>query len=115
MDYVKVSNLQEFKEKTHKVVKLMGRLVGIIRRENGSFFAVEASCKHQGADLLTEYRGGKRAVCPRHKWEYDLESGQCLNHDSPPLKRYELKIEGEDIFVSLLPVSSDAQHLSPES
>ena len=95
----------------------MGRLVGIIKREDGSFFAVEASCKHQGADLLTDFEGGQVAICPRHKWEYDLESGQCLNHKSLPLKRYQLKMEGENILVSLLPQSSDAsdeQNLPPE-
>jgi nitrite reductase/ring-hydroxylating ferredoxin subunit len=103
MDFVKVSSRQEFSDKTHIVVKLMGRLVGIIKREDGSFFAVEASCKHQGADLLTDYRGGDIAVCPRHQWEYNLESGQCINHNSLPLKRYGLKVEGDDILVTLLP------------
>jgi nitrite reductase/ring-hydroxylating ferredoxin subunit len=110
MDYVKVSTIEELSDKSHKVVKLMGRLVGIIKKEDGSFFAVEASCKHQGADLLSDYRGGGVAVCSRHQWEYDLESGRCLNHDSLPLKHYGLKIEGDDILVSLLPVTdSDRQ------
>ena len=103
MDFVKVSTIQEFDGKTHKVIKLMGRPVGIIRREDGSFFAVEASCKHQGADLLADYRGGETAICPRHQWEYHLESGCCMNHDSLPLKRYTIKMEGDDILVSLLP------------
>lgn len=105
MDYVKVATLQELAGRSHKVVKLMGRLVGIIKREDGSLFAVEASCKHQGADLLSDYRGGGVAVCSRHQWEYDLESGRCLNHDSLPLKKYGLKIEGNDILVTLLPTS----------
>jgi nitrite reductase/ring-hydroxylating ferredoxin subunit len=111
MDCVKVADKQGFSDKTHIVVKLMGRLVGIIKRKDGSFFAVEASCKHQGADLLTDFRGGTVAICPRHQWEYDLESGLCLNHDSLPLKRYHLKIEGDDILVSLLPVSSGQQDI----
>jgi len=107
MDFVKAATLDEFADLSHKVIKLIGRPVGIIKREDGTFFGVEASCKHQGADLLTDYRGGTIAVCPRHKWEYDLESGRCLNHDSLPLKKYQVKIEGNYILVSMLPVQED--------
>ncbi len=104
MDFIKAATLEEFGDKSYKVIKLIGRPVGIIKREDGTFFGIEASCKHQGADLLADYRGGGVAVCPRHKWEYDLESGECLNHDSLPLKKYEVKIEGNDVLVSMLPV-----------
>lgn len=107
MDYVKAAEIKEFKSKNHKTVKLLGRLVGIIKRKDGSFFAVEASCKHQGADLLGEYKEGKIASCPRHKWKYDLESGECLTNDSPPLKKYGIKLDGEKILVTLLPLPID--------
>jgi nitrite reductase/ring-hydroxylating ferredoxin subunit len=107
MDYVKVATQGEFANATHKVVRLVGRLVGLIKREDGSFFAVEASCKHQGADLLSDYRGGRVATCPRHQWQYDLETGQCLNHDSLPLRRYGVRLDGDDILVTLLPVEDD--------
>lgn len=107
MDFVKAATLAEFRDACHKVIKLIGRPVGIIKREDGTFFAVEASCKHQGADLLADYRGGRIAVCPRHKWEYDLETGACINHDSLPLKRYQVKVEGDDILVSMLPAAKD--------
>ncbi len=107
MDFIKAATLEEFEDLSHKVIKLIGRPVGIIKRQDGSFFGIEASCKHQGADLLADYRGGSVAVCPRHKWEYDLETGRCLNHDSLPLKKYEVKIEGGDILVSMLPVEEE--------
>ncbi len=108
MDFVKAGTLDEFEHITHKVIKLIGRPVGIIKRADGTFLAIEASCKHQGADLLADYRGGRVAVCPRHKWEYDLETGRCLNHDSLPLKKYQIRIEGDDILVSMLPVQKKA-------
>jgi len=107
MDFVKAATIDELKDKTHKVIKLMSRPVGIIKRDDGTFFGIEASCKHQGADLLADYRGGGIAVCPRHKWKYDLERGKCVNHDSLPLKKYQVKIEGNDILVSMLPIRVD--------
>ena len=107
MDFVKAATVDELADKSHKVVKLIGRPVGIIKRDDGTFFGIEASCKHQGADLLADYRGGGIAVCPRHKWEYDLESGRCLNHDSLPLKKYQVRVEGNDILISLTPVPEE--------
>ena len=107
MDFIKAATVDEFKEISHKVIKLIGRPVGIIKRDDGTFFGVEASCKHQGADLLADYRGGSIAVCPRHQWEYDLETGRCLNHDSLPLKKYEVKLEGNDVLVSMLPIPDE--------
>jgi nitrite reductase/ring-hydroxylating ferredoxin subunit len=107
MDFVKAGTVDEFDQRSHKVIKLIGRPVGIIKRDDGTFLALEASCKHQGADLLADYQGGRVAVCPRHKWEYDLETGRCLNHDSLPLKKYQVRIEGRDILVSMLPVQEE--------
>jgi nitrite reductase/ring-hydroxylating ferredoxin subunit len=107
MDFVKAATIEEFEDISHKVIKLIGRPVGIIKRDDGTFFGIEASCKHQGADLLADYRGGTVAVCPRHQWEYDLETGRCLNHDSLPLKRYEVKLEGADVLVSMLPIREE--------
>jgi len=107
MDYVKVAKTTDFSDTRHKIVKLLGRLVGIIKRDDGSFFAVEASCKHQGADLLVGYSGGTVVSCHRHQWKYNLETGECLNRKSLPLRRYDLKIENNQILVSLVPISSE--------
>ncbi len=107
MDFVKVATVDEFEEISHKVIKLIGRPVSIIKRDDGTFFGVEASCKHQGADLFADYRGVSVAVCQRHKWEYDLETGRCLNHESLPLKKYEVKLDGQDIMVSMLPIQEE--------
>ena len=106
MDFVKAGTVAEFAHISHKVIKLIGRPVGIIKRADGTFFGIEASCKHQGADLLADYRGGRVAVCPRHHWEYDLETGRCLNHDSLPLKKYEVRVDNGDILVSLTPMQA---------
>lgn len=107
MDFVKAGTIDEFNDISHKVIKLIGRPVGIIKREDGSYFGIEASCKHQGADLLSDYRGGRTAVCPRHKWQYDLETGKCINHDSLPLRKYAVKVKGNDILVSLQPIEDE--------
>ena len=107
MEYVKIANVNEFIGSHSKTVRLLGRAVGIIKKEDGTFFAIEASCKHQGADLLAEYNGGSIVTCPRHQWQYDLENGHCLTNDSPVLRRYGLKREGNNIMISLTPLEEE--------
>ena len=106
MDYVKVAVISDFNNSQSKTVKLIGRFVAVVKRAEGDFFAIEASCKHQGADLFSDYAGGNIVVCPRHKWRYDLTTGQCLTNDTPPLRRYGIKVEGENILISLTPPDS---------
>lgn len=104
MEYIRLAVIADFTQIRVKSFSIMGKKVAIILRDDGSFYAIEASCKHQGADLTTGQILNNVATCPRHQWMYDLESGQCLNHESLPLKKYGLRLEGENILVSLSPL-----------
>ena len=103
MEYVKVARLEELEDCPYKSLKLFGRLVAIVKKDDGSLFAIESACKHHGADLMENYTGGSVVECPRHQWRYDLESGACLSNNSPPLRHYELKIEDGTVFISIAP------------
>ncbi len=104
MDFIKVAVIGDFQSKSLKSLSILGKRVGIFKRDDGSFYAIETGCKHQNADLLTGKVKSGVATCPRHGWEYDLETGECKNHDSPRLRQYAVKIEGNDIKISLTPV-----------
>lgn len=106
MGYIKIAKLSDISEGDIKSYSLVGRKVALFYKRDGELQAVEASCKHQGADLTTGTITNNIAVCPRHQWEYDLETGECLNHDSLPLKKYGVKIDGENVLVSMLPLES---------
>jgi len=40
-------------------------------------------------------------TCPWHGWSFDLLSGQCNEDDSMQLKIYPIRIDGDDILVTL--------------
>lgn len=105
MDYVRIATLKDFTEENIKSFSIFGKKVGVIKGEDGNFSAIEVGCKHQGADLTKGDIQGGIATCPRHHWKYDLLTGKCINHESPDLKKYGVRIEGVDILVSLLPIS----------
>lgn len=104
MDFIKIANVNDFLDKHIKSYTIMGKKVGIVRQENGDFFAIEVGCKHQSADLTEGEIKGYVATCPRHQWKYDLLTGECLTHDSTNLRRHALKIEKGNIFISLRPI-----------
>lgn len=104
MDYIKVAKVNDFEDKHIKSYSIMGKKIGVVREDNGTFFAVEVGCKHQSADLTEGKIDGLVVTCPRHHWMYNLATGKCLNHDSVDLRRHALKIEDGNIFISLLPI-----------
>lgn len=101
MEYIAIARISDFDNVSIKSYSVLGRKVGIIKRDDGSYFATEIACKHQGADLTTGTIENNVATCPRHMWQYDLETGECLNHDSAPLRRFRLVIDNDIIKVSL--------------
>jgi nitrite reductase/ring-hydroxylating ferredoxin subunit len=107
MDYIRLANTEDFEQTKIKSYKIMGKNIAIIQRKNGTFYAIEASCKHQGADLTTGEIKNNIATCPRHQWQYDLETGECLNHESLPLRKHDLRIEEGQLLVSLFPVEEE--------
>ena len=104
MQYIKVAKTSDFGQNHIKAVSILGRPVAIVREGKDQFYAVEATCKHQNGNLAKGRIKGSVATCPRHGWKYDFKTGECLNHVSPPLRRYGLKIEGDDIHISITPI-----------
>jgi nitrite reductase/ring-hydroxylating ferredoxin subunit len=104
MDYIRLATVKDFDNKNIISFSIAGKKIGLIKRQDGSIYAIEVGCKHQGADLTKGEVSGTIATCYRHQWKYDLESGKCLNHDSPDLRKHDVRIDGEDIYVSFQPL-----------
>lgn len=104
MDYIEVATVDEFTNQRIKTVTIFGTKVGIIKGQNSEFYAIEAGCKHQGADITRGTISGDVATCPRHGWKYNLVTGECLNHNSAKLRKYGLKIEGNVIKITAKPL-----------
>ena len=101
---MRVAPLGELDGAPFKAVTLLGKRVAIFRGAGGSLSALEMSCKHQGADLTAGKIEGGVVTCPRHGWRYDLATGACLSPPhGPPLRRHAVRVDGVDVFVSLLP------------
>ena len=51
--------------------------------------------------LLGDEKGEPKVACPFHKKIYSLETGKCLNDSAFEIKTYEVKVEGEWVYVGV--------------
>jgi nitrite reductase/ring-hydroxylating ferredoxin subunit len=85
-------------------------------RVSGRLYALADRCPHRGAPLcsgmiatpLDPGHGeialgplGSIVRCPWHKWEFDIASGRSLVDERLRVRRYAVRIEGDEIVVAL--------------
>lgn len=79
---------------------IMARRVAVFN-DNGILYGIESDCKHMRASLATGKVEHGIVTCKWHGWKYELLSGKCLTVDKVKLKRYEVSVENDDIFVHI--------------
>jgi nitrite reductase (NADH) small subunit len=67
----------------------------------GSLVAIPAECPHAGGPICHGERTGTALSCPWHGYSFDLQTGACEEDDGLSLERYDVRVEGDDIFVKL--------------
>jgi 3-phenylpropionate/trans-cinnamate dioxygenase ferredoxin component len=96
----------------HKVAKVSEIASGTTRRVlvdsveillcnvDGTIYAIEDVCTHDGGPLDQGELEGEHVVCPRHGATFDVRTGDALTLPAVlPLMTFEVSVEGDDIFV----------------
>lgn len=74
----------------------------IIAHTPDGFHAFPDECSHDSAPFGNAQLHGNEIQCPRHGARFDVITGDALSAPAVvPIEKYELKIEGDDIFVRL--------------
>jgi nitrite reductase/ring-hydroxylating ferredoxin subunit/alkylhydroperoxidase/carboxymuconolactone decarboxylase family protein YurZ len=63
-----------------------------IYREKKAFSVFDSRCPHQSTDIPELALLGSTLTCPKHQWEFDAKSGDCIKNGNSPLKRIESKV-----------------------
>lgn len=102
-------------EGTVRIVDVGGHRVGLFRVE-GALHALADRCPHRGAPLCagkvaTPIEAGPSGLtlgaphsivrCPWHKWEFEIATGRSLVDEKLRVRRYAVRIDGDDVVVSL--------------
>jgi nitrite reductase (NADH) small subunit len=108
-DWVDIGSAAEVERTGRVVARVGGREVGVVRDPvTGSLYGIRNRCPHHGGPLClgtVENRvegspgayalAGRRILrCPWHGWEFDLETGGCV--DDPSLRAAVYAVETVD-------------------
>ncbi len=97
-DFVKVARKDEIPAGNGKTVDVAGVPVAVFNVD-GKFHATHDTCLHRQGPLGEGALEGNTVTCPLHGWEYDVTSGQCLTNPAARVQTFEVKVEGDDVFV----------------
>lgn len=100
-EFVKVAKVLDVPEGEMKSFNVKGKGVALCHTAEG-FFAVADLCTHDDGPLADGFLDGDQVECPRHGARFSVKTGEVLCLPAVvPIPRYEVKVEGDDIFVSV--------------
>lgn len=98
--FTKVATKADVDKGCGKVVEVDGKQIALFNNE-GSYFAVDNTCAHQGGPLGEGSLTDKIVTCPWHGWEFDITNGECQIDPSVKISKYAVKLEGDDILIDV--------------
>ena len=100
-ELVQAMKVSDLEEGTISTVDLRGSHI-LLAKIGGEVSAVSGTCTHEETDLALGFVLEERVVCPLHLSQFDLRTGQVMNPPATvPLQRFNVKIQGDTIFVEV--------------
>jgi len=101
-DYVRVCRLDELPEVGAAKAEISGRVVSIVRAEDGSVHCVDDECTHGRVSLSEGEVEGCEIECWLHGSRFDLVSGTPTNLPATvPVVVHTVRVTDGEVFVAL--------------
>jgi nitrite reductase/ring-hydroxylating ferredoxin subunit len=101
MTWFKVACLEDIPPGSRKMVIADDQLIALFNVD-GTIYAVDDLCPHQGAPLSEGLFIGCVAVCPWHGAEFDVTNGKLLSGPGVrDVRAYPVSIKGDDVEIEL--------------
>lgn len=98
--FIKVCKLSDLNERLS--IDIEGKNIMLIKKDN-TIYALDRICTHQYADLANGFITDDTITCQLHLAQFDIASGKVIAPPAKePLKRYNVKISGDDIYIELI-------------
>ena len=98
--FVKMATIDDLPPGNSKEVEHEGRIYALFNVD-GVISAIDGVCPHQGGPLADGMLTGTKVACPWHGWQFDVRSGQSPMGPRVKQPVYEVKVEGQDVYVSV--------------
>lgn len=100
-DFVRVASTTELLPGGKKLLDIDGRAVALFNIE-GTFYAIDDVCTHDGGPLAAGQLHGCEIECPRHGARFDVRTGKALCMPAfEPVAVHEVRVVGNDVLVCL--------------
>jgi 3-phenylpropionate/trans-cinnamate dioxygenase ferredoxin subunit len=100
-EFVKVAARSELPPGGKKLADVDGRAIALFNVD-GSFFAIDDVCTHDGGPLAEGELSGAEIECPRHGARFDVRTGKAVSFPAfEPVTTHRVDVRGDEIFVSL--------------
>ncbi|OFX35134.1 MAG: hypothetical protein A2Z07_02295 [Armatimonadetes bacterium RBG_16_67_12] len=100
-EFVKVAAASDLPPGTAKRVIVDGHKIAVVHARGG-IYAVDDTCTHENESLSAGPVMGDLIVCPKHGSRFHLPTGRVMSLPAVrPVKTYQVKVEGDDILLSL--------------
>jgi nitrite reductase/ring-hydroxylating ferredoxin subunit/multimeric flavodoxin WrbA len=107
MNFTRVCSVSEIPAGSRKIVQVGSHKVALFHFNN-EITAIGNACLHKAGPLglgkVEQKYDGLYVTCPWHGWEYNIKTGAAPPGYEDQQSLYEVKIEGDDVLVSELPV-----------
>jgi nitrite reductase (NADH) small subunit len=101
-NWVRVAKVSECPPGT-VLERLAGDRVIALCNAEGTVFALDGVCPHQGGPLGEGELTGKVLMCPWHGWQFDVSTGQHQFNARVRQPHFPVRIEGDDILIDIAP------------
>jgi NAD(P)H-dependent nitrite reductase small subunit len=98
--FVKVARLEEIPTERGKVVEVEGKEIALFRTD-GSVYAIDNLCLHEGGPLGHGPVKEGIVTCPWHLWRFDVRTGAMVEAPSMKVDCFAVKVEGEDVYLDV--------------
>lgn len=99
-NFVRVAATSDIPVGQGRTIEVNGKHIAVFNVE-GTFHAIDNTCKHRGGPLGEGELEGTTVACPWHGWTYNVTSGECFDDPSCTLDRFAVKIEGDALMVEV--------------
>jgi 3-phenylpropionate/trans-cinnamate dioxygenase ferredoxin subunit len=99
-NFVKVVTRSELPPGEKMLAEIDGRAIAVFNVE-GTYYAIDDVCTHDGAPLAEGEFHGCEIQCPRHGARFDVRTGKALCFPAfEPVATHQVEVRGDDVLVS---------------
>ena len=98
--FVAVCKVEDVAEGKGHSVFVAGMPLALFK-DGGQIYALLGRCPHAGGPLGRGWVEEGEAVCPLHRWRFQLASGRCTTVRGMSVHRFACEVRAEEVWVAV--------------